>query len=108
MHCFICNGSHCARECPTRKKLSTFICGDEEGQLEKCLDCLSAMKAKVENLKKGLILVKVEVAGNRLNSLVDTEASDLFIADIIAIKIGLKMEKDATRLKIVNSLRLSL
>lgn len=54
------------------------------------------MKVNAENSKTD-IFVEIEAAGNSLNALVDTGASDLFIA-INAAKINLKVDSGLTLL----------
>lgn len=57
---------------------------------------LGAVKVNAENSKTD-IFVEIEAAGNSLNALVDTGASDLFIA-INAAKINLKVDSGLTLL----------
>lgn len=93
-----------ARECPKRGKLATMIRDEEEtGETRLgALKMLGSIKARKSN-KKGLMFVDVKIAGQSMSALVDTGATDLFISEEAAKKVGLKVEKRAGWLKTVNS-----
>ncbi|KAK5786307.1 hypothetical protein PVK06_040942 [Gossypium arboreum] len=81
---------------------------------------LSATEAKVESdvednnlgsilggvedkTSHGLMFADIIVVGRKLNALVDTGASDLFMSKGVAHKLGLKIENEPGRIKTVNS-----
>ncbi|MBA0746116.1 hypothetical protein Gogos_008659 [Gossypium gossypioides] len=58
--------------------------------------------------RKGLMFVDIIVTRKRLNTLIDTGASDLFISKKIAKKLGLRVEKELGWIKTMNSMRVSI
>ncbi|XP_040967114.1 uncharacterized protein [Gossypium hirsutum] len=54
-------------------------------------------------MSHGLMFVDIIVAGRKLNALVDTGASDLFMSEEAACKLGLKIDNEGGRIKTVNS-----
>ncbi|MBA0575492.1 hypothetical protein Golob_027465, partial [Gossypium lobatum] len=61
---------------------------------------LGSVKDKTSN---GLMFVDIIIVGRRLNTLIDTGASDLFMSKEMAKELGLKIEEDSGRIKTVNS-----
>ena len=64
---------------------------------------LSSIKTKRSVRHKGLIFVDIIVAGNKMNALVDTGASDLFMSERAAKKLGLGVEKGNEWIQTINS-----
>ncbi|MFQ6652124.1 hypothetical protein Gotur_024133 [Gossypium turneri] len=54
-------------------------------------------------MSHGLMFVNIIMAGRKLNALVDTGASDLFMSEEAAGKLGLKIDNEVGRIKTVNS-----
>ncbi|PPS07798.1 hypothetical protein GOBAR_AA12846 [Gossypium barbadense] len=54
-------------------------------------------------MSHGLMFADIMVAGKKLNALVDTGASDLFMFEGAAHKLGLKIENEPGRIKKMNS-----
>ncbi|PKI61277.1 hypothetical protein CRG98_018341 [Punica granatum] len=95
-----------ARECPTKAKLAALVKADEEKEEETrlgSLRILSSITTRKANRSKGLMFADVEIAGKAFSALVDTGASNLFISEEGAKKLGLCVERTRGRLKTVNS-----
>ncbi|RVW18054.1 hypothetical protein CK203_113343 [Vitis vinifera] len=75
--CFICNGSHQARDCPKREKLSALVTVDEKEDSD-------------------------SETPPRVKALVDNGATHNFGATREATRLGLKLEEDTSRIKAVN------
>lgn len=104
--CFLCDGPHLAFHCPSRSKLTAIVKGTDEPEgdrLKLGSMLLSAVPAKRKGQPTGLMFVDVVVAGTAMKALVDTGASDLFLADRAAKRMGLKVEKGTGSIKTVNS-----
>ena len=103
--CFLYNEPHRMRDCPKRGKLATIAeKGDAERETLKLGSMmLSSIKTKRLSRHKGLMFVDITVAGNKMNALVDTSASDLFMSETAAKKLGLGVEKGNGWIKNVNS-----
>ena len=102
--CFLCEGSHKARDCPKRNKLSA-IAKKEDDESDKETHklgsiILNSMKAKRFGKRKGLIFTDIMVAGTKVTALVDTGASDLFVAERTAKRLGLKVSKGTVGLRL--------
>lgn len=70
------------------------------------LRLLNALKAQAIGKKAasmGLMYVDVAINGKPTRAMVDTGATQHFIADQEARRLGLKLEKDASKMKAVNS-----
>ena len=70
------------RDCPKRGKLAAIT---EKGEVERDTlrlgsMMLSSIKTKRSARHKGLMFVDITVAGKKMNALVDTGASDLFMS----------------------------
>ncbi|PKI67971.1 hypothetical protein CRG98_011567 [Punica granatum] len=95
-----------AGECPTKAKLVALVKADEEKEEETrlgSLRILSSITTRKANRSKGLMFADVEIVGKAFSALVDTGASDLFISEEGAKKLGLRIEMIRGRLKMVNS-----
>ena len=64
---------------------------------------LNSIKTKRSARHKGLMFVDITVAGNKMNALVDTGASNLFMFKTTAKRLSLGVEKGNEWIKIVNS-----
>ncbi|PKI50098.1 hypothetical protein CRG98_029494, partial [Punica granatum] len=71
-----------------------------KGKDEQMLNSITTKKA---TRSKGLIFADVEIAGEEFSALVDTGASNLFISEEGAKKLGFRVERTRGRLKTVNS-----
>ncbi|MFQ6668060.1 hypothetical protein Gotur_033858 [Gossypium turneri] len=56
-----------------------------------------------DRISHSLMFVNIIVAGRKLNALIDTGASDLFMSKEAACKLGLKIDNEVGRIKTVNS-----
>ena len=56
-----------------------------------------------DRMSHGLMFVDIIMASRKLNALVDTGASDLFMSEEAACKQGLKIDNEVGRIKTVNS-----
>ncbi|KAJ8627131.1 hypothetical protein MRB53_020438 [Persea americana] len=103
--CFLCDGPHRMRGCPKQGKLAAIAEKDkaERETLKLGSIILSSIKTKKSARQKGLMFVDIVVASNKMNALVDTRASDLFMSEIAAKKLGLLVEKGNGWIKTVNS-----
>ncbi|KAE8696991.1 cytochrome P450 78A7-like [Hibiscus syriacus] len=61
------------------------------------------MEVKKGRKKKGLMFLAVNVAGQKLSALVDTGASELFMSEPVAKRLGLQVEKANGSIKTVNA-----
>ena len=52
----------------------------------------NSIKSQAEPMKKGFMYFNVSIKGHKLNTLVDTEASNLFILENATTTLGLKLE----------------
>ncbi|PKI50762.1 hypothetical protein CRG98_028904, partial [Punica granatum] len=89
-----------------KAKLVALVKADEEKEEETqlgSLRILSSIMTRKANRSKGLIFADVEIAGKAFSALVDTGASNLFISEEGAKKLGLRVERTRGRLKTVNS-----
>ncbi|KAJ0512090.1 putative transcription factor interactor and regulator CCHC(Zn) family [Helianthus annuus] len=127
--CFICEGSHDARDCPKKSKLTALVRteddeaeGNEEARLGamqlQVLNALSltqrkplkmvqdpSRKAKVSHSNgepKGLRFVTLEINGEQAKALIDTGASHNFITRDEAKRLGLRItSKEGLMMKAV-------
>ncbi|OMO54028.1 Aspartic peptidase [Corchorus capsularis] len=106
MACFLCEGPHRVRDSPKRSKLSAIAREEQQPEKEKETLKLGSILLSVEpkkRRKKGLMFMDMEVAGYKVNAIVDTGASDLFVSEGGAKKLGLKVDKGQGWIKTVNS-----
>ncbi|KAE8662748.1 hypothetical protein F3Y22_tig00113145pilonHSYRG00109 [Hibiscus syriacus] len=105
IQCYNCKGQgHLARDCPQRNKLSAIKEKDgEDSDTLKLGSILSTMEVKKGRKKKGLMFVDVNVAGQKQSALVDTDASELFMSEPVAKRLGLHVEKANGSIKTVNT-----
>ncbi|XP_068658021.1 uncharacterized protein [Aristolochia californica] len=111
--CFICDSDHRAFECPKKKALNALLV-NMEGHEEKepkmgALRLLNAMKGQAYVVKpvahsvKDLMYIDVCLNGKNTRAMIDTGATHNFISGEEAKRLGLKLEKDVSKMKAVNS-----
>ena len=61
------------------------------------------MSAEKVSPQKGLMYVKVHVNGIEVLAMLDTGATNNFVADGVARKLGLQVVRNSSKLKTVNS-----
>ncbi|PKI55640.1 hypothetical protein CRG98_023951 [Punica granatum] len=106
LKCFLCDGPHMAQECPTEAKLAALVKANKEKEKETqlgSLRILSSITTKKANRSKGLMFADVEIIGKVFSALMDTGASNVFISEEGAKKLGLHFERTRAQLKMVNS-----
>lgn len=117
--CFLCGGPHRVLDCPQKQALNALQASIappmavhvEEAEEENeprmgALRLFHALKGKAIGKKAasmGLMYVDVAINGKPTRAMVDTGATHNFIADQEARRLGLKLEKDASKMKAVNS-----
>lgn len=107
--CYVCGDDHWARDCPKKKTVNAVQAeeGEEAAQTKMgALRLVSAMQGQAggsKPLKKELMFVDVTLNGWATQALVDTGATHNFIAATEAKRLGLKLEKDTSKIKAVNS-----
>ena len=103
----MCEAPHKARECPKKNKLSA-IAREEDDESDRATlklgsIILNSIKAKRFGKRKGLMFTDIIVAGTKITALMDTRASNLFVVERIAKRLGLKVSKGNGWIKTVNS-----
>ncbi|XP_038991121.1 uncharacterized protein LOC120114215 [Hibiscus syriacus] len=107
--CFTCEGNHMKRDCPQLVKVIAIKKNDGvESETLKLGSILSTMEVKKGHNKKGLMYVDIIVAGQKMSALVDTGASELFMSEQIAKRLGLHVEKASGSIKNVNAEEVSI
>ncbi|XP_016728394.2 uncharacterized protein K02A2.6-like [Gossypium hirsutum] len=101
IRCFHCDGPHMIKDCPKKVALSAVEAKAESDVEDNNL--VSILGGVEDKRSHGLMFADIMVAGKKLNALVDTGASDLFMSEGAAHKLGLKIENDPGRIKTVNS-----
>ncbi|KAE8723917.1 hypothetical protein F3Y22_tig00011277pilonHSYRG00002 [Hibiscus syriacus] len=97
-------GNHMKRDCPQLVKVAAIKENDGvESETLKLGSILSTMEVKKGHKKKGLMYVDITVVGQKMSVLVDTSASELFMSEQIAKRLGLHMEKASGSVKTVNA-----
>ncbi|XP_052882715.1 uncharacterized protein LOC128291573 [Gossypium arboreum] len=89
------------KDCPKKAALSAVEAKAESDEEDNNLG--SILGGVEDKMCHGLMFAKIMVAGKKLNALVDTGASDLFMSEGAAHKLGLKIENEPGRIKTVNS-----
>ncbi|XP_040937957.1 uncharacterized protein [Gossypium hirsutum] len=101
IRCFHCEGPHMIKDCPKKAALKAM---EAKGESDVEDNNLGSILGGVEDrMSHGLMFVDIIVAGRKLNALVDTGASDLFMSEEAACKLGLKIDNEWGRIKTVNS-----
>ncbi|KAE8706830.1 cytochrome P450 78A7-like [Hibiscus syriacus] len=97
-------GNHMKRDCPQLVKVDAIKENDGvESETLKLGSILSTMEVKKGRKKKGLMYIDITVASQKMSALVDTGASELFMSEQIAKRLGLYVEKATGFIKIVNA-----
>jgi hypothetical protein len=116
--CFICGGPHYARECPKREKLNAILVNESEPEETvthvnpiRVLNCLVAEEDSVDEsspvdtdfvcldvLRQGklgavdtLMYVKIRVNDVEINAMLDSGATNTFVADRLVTQLGLRL-----------------
>ena len=104
--CYNCGGKHLARNCPQPRNEKVAAIQEKTGEGEEVVklnSIISSMEFKKDSKEKGLMYVDVSIAGQKLSALIDTGASELFVSEQIAKKLGFHVEKASGFIKTVNS-----
>ncbi|KAL5775964.1 hypothetical protein ACOSP7_013524 [Xanthoceras sorbifolium] len=108
-NCFLCDGPHWARECPKRKAINALV-DEREKEMEEShmgsLRILTAIKAQPTPKTRGsqgLMYLDVHINGKATRVMVDTGATNSFVSEEEARRLGLKVSKETGWLKAVNS-----
>ena len=105
--CYICDGPHRATNCPKKEKLNAIIAedgvnsGSEVPTRANPLQLLNVIRA--EATLKGLMYVELLTGGQKIMALIDSKATHNFILTRETAKLELKLTKDDSKLKVVNS-----
>ena len=98
MKCFICNGAYLARKCPIHQRLAATLTTEENKQREAAqmssIQILNSMESLAGPKKNGLMYILISIEGHKLNILVDTGASNVFILEEVVTKLDLKLKKN--------------
>ncbi|KAF2299522.1 hypothetical protein GH714_032352 [Hevea brasiliensis] len=120
---FLCDGPHWARECPTKSALSTLKAifeeekkpeeeeeedresNDRDASVMGALRILGALEKQkpTATTERGLMYVDLLINGKNARALVDTGATDNFVADTLVTRFKLIVQADAGKIKAVNS-----
>ncbi|MFQ6640802.1 hypothetical protein Gotur_016658 [Gossypium turneri] len=90
-----------AMDCPKKAALTAMEAKGESDVEENNLGLI--LGGVEDRMSHGLMFVDIIVAGRKLNALVNTDASDLFMSEEAACKLGLKIDNEVGRIKTVNS-----
>ena len=129
--CFICGGPHYARECPKKERLNAILVGDSEQEETvthinpmRVLNCLIAEMqdsvaesslvetdlARIDVLRQGklgagdtLMYVKIRVNDREIVAMLDSGATNTFVADRLVTQLGLRLSNSQTSMKAVNA-----
>ena len=107
--CFICDGPHRARECPKRERINALVAemgsssANEPQTLLSPLQLLNALTVDKESPQRGLMYTTAKVNGKEVWAMLDTGATNNFVAAREATRLGLKVVQNSYKLKAVNS-----
>ncbi|KAL5815082.1 hypothetical protein ACOSQ3_025877 [Xanthoceras sorbifolium] len=108
-NCFLCDGPHWARECPKRKAINALV-DEREKEMEEShmgslpiLTAIKAQSAPKTRGSQGLMYLDVHINGKATRVMVDTGATNSFVSEEEARRLGLKVSKETGWLKAVNS-----
>ncbi|KAL5775969.1 hypothetical protein ACOSP7_013526 [Xanthoceras sorbifolium] len=108
--CFICNGPHRARDCPKKEKLNALMnqdVGDSDcagPSRVNPLQLLNTISAEMQSSEcKGLMYVTAQVNGRDVRAMLDTGATNNFVARREADRLGLNLLGSTSQIKAVNS-----
>ncbi|MBA0754081.1 hypothetical protein Gogos_021084 [Gossypium gossypioides] len=96
------------KDCPKVSLFSAIKRNDESEEtkpVERNTSKVNSMVliSKKKNSNEGLMLVDINIAGQKRSGLVDTGVSNLFISKKAAKKLGLSIRKSNKKIKTVNS-----
>ena len=120
LKCFLCSGPHRVAECPHRGALNALRAAQHEANTEEsqeeeengpammgALKFFATMKRQMDEQKKkrerGLMYVDMLIKGKLFKALVDTGATDNFMTDAVANRLGLTVERGGGTMKTVNA-----
>lgn len=96
--CFLCNGSHWAKDCPTKGKIIVIVPAAREYKEEETLarastlHILGAMRAgHTTSGEIGLMLVLIVLNKKKVSALLDIGATYSFVSKGMAKELGLKI-----------------
>ncbi len=98
-----------ARKCPKKIMIATIKKKDEPKEEAKPIEGKTSMVnsmvliPKKRNGEKGLMFVDINIAGQKRSALIDTGASDLFMSEKAAKKLGLAIRKSNKKIKVATS-----
>ncbi|PWA72092.1 hypothetical protein CTI12_AA274570 [Artemisia annua] len=110
--CFICDGPHWTRECPSRKAINALVAEmgpkiDEPSQGElgsiRRLSTLKEMLTGAESKEQGLLFMKLMINDEKNLGLIDTGASHNFLDVKEAERIGITYTPEKGTIKTVNA-----
>ena len=105
--CYIYDGPHRARDFPKKEKLNAIIAEDGENSGSKVptranpIQLLNVIRA--ETTHKGLMYFELLTSGQKIVALVDNGATHNFISTRATARLRLKLAKDDSKLKAINS-----
>ena len=103
---FICTEPHRVRDCLNKYKLNALIVAKEDHNELKTptrvnpFQLLNAIQAETH---KGMMYVKLAMGGQKVVALVDSGATHNFVSLWEVARLGLKLNKDDSKLKAVNN-----
>lgn len=104
--CFISIEPHRARDCLNKEKLNALIVAKEDHNESKTptgvnpFQLLNAIQAETH---KGMMYVKLAMGGQKVVALVNGGATHNFVSLWEVARLGLKLNKDDSKLKAVNN-----
>ncbi|MFQ6628971.1 hypothetical protein Gotur_007158 [Gossypium turneri] len=108
LRCYFSKGPCMKRDCPKVSSVSAIKRNDEPEEAKPVEEKPSRVNSMVlipkkRNGKEGLMFVDINITGQKRGALIDTGASDLFISEKAAGKLGLPIRKSNKKIKTVNS-----
>ncbi|PWA77883.1 hypothetical protein CTI12_AA219830 [Artemisia annua] len=105
--CFICDGSHWTRDCPSRKAINALVAEmgsitEELGSIRR-LGTIKEILARAKTKDQGLLFTELKVNDMKTLGLIDTGATDNFLDVKEAECLGIKYTPEKGKIKAVNS-----
>ncbi|KAJ4722993.1 Retrotransposon protein, putative, Ty3-gypsy subclass [Melia azedarach] len=103
-------GSSRARECPKRGKLNAMVAEDENPRAEECVPKLNPLQQQrcnvlqIDESYRGLMYTSVHLNGHNIRAMIDTGATNNFLAAREVQRLGLNVEGSSCAVRAVNSL----